>query len=112
MDTTKPFLVPLEDAYDYSSRLFGNKTRNLSLCIRKGFRVPDGFALSTECYLNFISANKLQDAIDFELYRKPFQNMRWEEIWDAAFRIRSSFVRAIVPVEIEKEILRTAAYSG
>ncbi|MFO8191210.1 MAG: hypothetical protein R6U08_00275 [Bacillota bacterium] len=48
MDTTKPFLVLLEDAYDYPSRLFGNKTRNLSLCIRKGFRVPDGFAFSTE----------------------------------------------------------------
>ena len=109
MDTTKPFLVTLEDAYDYPARLLGNKTRNLSLCKRKGFRVPDGFALSTECYLTFISSNKLQDAIDFELYRKPFQSMRWEEIWDAAFRIRSSFVRGIVPGEIEKEMLRAAA---
>jgi phosphohistidine swiveling domain-containing protein len=109
VDTTKPFLISLEDAFDYPSQLLGNKTRNLSLCIRKGFRVPGGFALSTECYLTFINANKLQDAIDFELYRKSFQSMRWEEIWDAAFRIRSSFVKGIVPAEIEKEILRTAA---
>jgi len=109
VDTTKPFLVTLKDAYDYPSWLLGNKTRNLSRCKRKGFRVPDGFALSTECYLTYINSNKLQDAIDFELYRKPFQSMRWEEIWDAAFRIRSSFVKGIVPVEIEKEILRAAA---
>jgi pyruvate,water dikinase len=32
-----------------------------------------------------------------ELGRKPLDAMRWEELWDAALRIRSAFLRARIP---------------
>ena len=106
MDTARNFIVPLTKAYDFPSSLLGNKSRNLSLCIRNGYRVPDGFALSIECYRRFAGDNNLQYSIDFELYRKPFENMRWEEIWDAAFRIRSIFTRGKLDPTLENDILK------
>ena len=39
--------------------------------------------------------------IFFELQRKPFEEMRWEEIWDAALRIRNLFLNQPVPPELE-----------
>ncbi len=35
----------------------------------------------------------LRDQMHMELYRKPFEEMRWEEIWDTALRIRNMFVK-------------------
>lgn len=104
MDTQRPFLVSLDDAYDYPSDLLGNKARNLSLCKREGFKVPDGFSVSTESYKYFVLHNGLQQIIDFELYRKPFDEMRWEEFWDVAFRIRSAFLKGELPAELENNI--------
>lgn len=109
MDTQRPFLVSLDDAYDYPSDLLGNKARNLSLCKRKGFTVPDGFSVSTESYLSFIRHNSLEQWIDFELYRKPFEEMRWEELWDISFRIRSAFLKRTLPAAIEEDILLHAS---
>ena len=105
MDTARNFLIPLAEAYDHPASLLGNKARNLSFCIRNGYRAPDGFALGIDCYHRYTRDNNLQKAIDFELYRKPFENMRWEEIWDAAFRIRSFFARGNLDLALEKDIL-------
>jgi hypothetical protein len=35
-----------------------------------------------------------------ELGRKSFTDMRWEELWDAALRIRNRFERSPVPEEV------------
>jgi pyruvate,water dikinase len=39
-----------------------------------------------------------------ELGRKPLESMRWEEIWDAALRIRSAFLARPVPPDLVREI--------
>ena len=39
-----------------------------------------------------------------ELGRKPFESMRWEEVWDTALRIRSAFLSAPVPPAIAEAI--------
>lgn len=109
MDTEKPFLVPLAAAHDYPADLLGNKARNLALCRQKGFIVPDGYCISTESYLTFIRENNLQPKIDYELYRKPFEEMRWEEIWDVSFRIRSAFLRSSFPADLKEKILSELA---
>ncbi len=105
MDTRQPFVVSLKDAFDFPAGLLGNKARNLSLCLREGFHVPPGFVLSAESYTAFIEANHLQPCIDLELYRKDLSSMRWEEIWDTALRIRSYFLKGVMPEELEKEII-------
>ena len=109
MGTRQPFIVSLAEAYDYPTELLGNKARNLSLCIREGFHVPSGFIISAESYRVFTGHNDLQQRIDLELYRKSFSSMRWEEIWDVALRIRSFFLKAIVPAALEKEIMSYAS---
>ena len=40
-----------------------------------------------------------------ELGRKDFADMRWEEIWDAALRIRNLFLTNPVPHELSKRLL-------
>ncbi len=105
MGTRQTFIVPLADAYDYPAELLGNKARNLSLCIKEGFHVPAGFSISSEGYQAYTRYNNLQQRIDLELYRKPFNSMRWEEIWDVALRIRSFFSKGIMPAALEKEIM-------
>ncbi len=39
-----------------------------------------------------------------ELNRKPFASMRWEEMWDAALRIRNLFLKTPIPSELEREL--------
>jgi len=109
LETCQPFIVFLTDALDYPAELLGNKARNLSLCIKEEFHVPPGFCISAEGYLTFARHNDLQQRIDLELYRKDFSAMRWEEIWDVALRIRSFFLRSILPAALEKEIMSYAS---
>ena len=104
MDTRQPFVVSLEDAFDFPAGLLGNKARNLSLCLREGFHVPAGFVLTAESYTAFIEVNNLQPRIDMELHRKDLASMRWEEIWDTALRIRSYFMKGALPEILEEEI--------
>lgn len=79
----------------------GGKGANLSRLIRLGFQIPSGFCISANAYQLFIKENKIHKLIDFELDRKPIKNMRWEEIWDMALRIRFAFSHAKMPVELK-----------
>lgn len=92
MDTT-PLIIPLEEARDYDVTIVGSKARNLSLFLNQGFKVPEGFSITTKAYLDFVKENKLAQKIDSELNRKSWDDMRWEEMWDASLRIRSSFLK-------------------
>jgi phosphohistidine swiveling domain-containing protein len=105
MESKSKFIVPLERAYEYPVSKVGGKTRNVSICRREGFAVPDGFCITTDSYRAFIKGNKLSMHIDMEVNRKSYDDMRWEEIWDAALRIRSSFVKGQMPGFLEKGIL-------
>ena len=54
--------------------------------------MPRGFCLTTWAYEAFVNDAKITTAIRMELGRKSMDDMRWEEIWDAALRIRSMFL--------------------
>ena len=41
--------------------------------------------------------NNLNSIINNELGRKPLESMRWEEVWDAALRIRTNFLKKPIP---------------
>ena len=72
----------------------GGKAVSLATLQRRGLRVPDGLCVLTAAYDRFVDAAGLRQAIILELGRKPFEDMRWEEVWDASLRIRNLFLRA------------------
>jgi phosphoenolpyruvate synthase/pyruvate phosphate dikinase len=109
VDTQQPFIVSLPSALHYPKELIGNKAYNLSICLNNGYRVPSGFCISAAAYQDFIRINGLKQYIDLELYRKDLKEMRWEEIWDTALRIRSLFLKGTLPPVLIEEINNTLA---
>ena len=97
MDTGVGWVIPLAQAADCDERWIGGKAAKLAQLARAGFRVPDGFVITTRAYEHLVERQDLTRLIRMELGRKPFASMRWEEIWDVALRIRSAFLAAPIP---------------
>jgi pyruvate,water dikinase len=70
----------------------GGKAAKLAQLTRAGFQVPRGFCLTTRAYQGFVQAAGVGAVIGMELGRKSMDDMRWEERWDAALRIRAAFL--------------------
>ena len=104
MDTRQRFVIPLVEVKEGDEPLVGGKATRLAALVRAGFSVPGGFCLTIKAYQRFVRDAHLRDVIGMELGRKVFGDMRWEEIWDAALRIRSAFSGAIVPEEIASAV--------
>jgi pyruvate,water dikinase len=85
-------LIPLDAPEQPDERLVGGKTAKLARLARAGFRVPRGFCLTIRAYETFVENAEIASVIRMELGRKSMDHMRWEEIWDAALRIRSTFL--------------------
>jgi pyruvate,water dikinase len=99
------YAIPVIDAHKYPVNKVGGKSKNISLCYKENFRVPEGFAITTDSYFEFLTSNKLTEAIDKELVRKKTDEMRWEEIWDSALRIRHAFSKGTLPEDLENQFL-------
>ncbi|MBN2243082.1 MAG: hypothetical protein JW793_10360 [Acidobacteria bacterium] len=84
----------------------GGKGYALAEMQRKGMRIPDAACISADAYREFLASTELKDRIRMELYRKPFEEMRWEEIWDVSLRIRNMFARTPMPGELRARLLR------
>jgi rifampicin phosphotransferase len=82
----------------------GGKAYALARLVGAGFRVPDFLCVTAEAYRQYLQETGLGPRIFFELQRKPFEEMRWEEIWDAALRIRNLFLQQSIPLELEREL--------
>jgi len=95
---------PLSEISQEESKVFGGKAIALLRLQRAGFMVPATVCISSAAYRQFIKENGLQERIQLELHRKNFSDMRWEEIWDAALRIRNLFLRTRIPVKLSREI--------
>ncbi len=106
MGAAVPWVVSLAEAEAFGDPQVGGKGRNLSRLEKAGFRIPSGFCVTVRAYRQFIKQNRLGPAIRFELGRKSLDHMRWEELWDAALRIRSSFLRCPVPETVALAIHR------
>jgi len=70
-----------------------------------GLPVPPPICISTRAYDRCVDDNHLREKISLELYRKNIRDMRWEEIWDASLRIQHLFLKAVLPQQLEEEIL-------
>ena len=99
-------IVPLAEAARAGDGLVGGKAARLGSLIQAGFSVPRGFCITTTAYEQFVAEAGLSSQVAMELGRRPLDAMRWEELWDAALRIRSAFLRADVPAGIAAHIRR------
>jgi pyruvate,water dikinase len=104
VDPTSALTVPLAEAARHGEALLGGKAVGLGRLIDAGYTVPDGFCITVKAYDRFVAHNEIEGILHMELERKPLASMRWEEIWDAALRIRSAFLAATVPDDVAAAI--------
>ena len=97
-------VVNLDGTEAIDPSLVGGKGAALAVMARSGLTVPATLCLSTRAYELFVDTSSLRPVIRQELGRKNFADMRWEEIWDTALRIRNRFLRAEVPQQVEDEL--------
>jgi pyruvate,water dikinase len=93
------WIVSAEDINHADRSRVGGKGYALALLAKWGFAVSKTLCVTSETYQEYISN------------RKAFKDMRWEEIWDCATRIRNMFLRKSIPQEISAELkkaIRTA----
>ena len=75
--------------------MIGNKAKNLLYLENdQKINVPKFVILSSDYYWDFINENHLKNKINYEVYRKSFSLLRWEEKWDCAFRIKNLFLNS------------------
>ena len=97
-------ILPLEQCSLADRNLVGQKARMLGKLMQAGFSVPSGLCLTTECYRSYIGETGLQNFILLEIGRKRYEEMRWEEHWDAALRIRHIFLKTSLPHRLATRI--------
>jgi pyruvate,water dikinase len=97
--------IPLSELTPEQGARSGGKALALARLAEAGVRVPGGICLLTDAYLAFAGGSGLAERISLELARKRFEDMRWEELWDAALRIRNAFLRAPWPGALREALL-------
>ena len=107
MDSSRPLLIPFDAPGEWDERIVGGKAAKLAQLAGADFEVPGGFCLTTWAYEAFINDAGITAAIRMELGRKPLEDMRWEELWDAALRIRAAFLAQPL-----SELLRDSVAEG
>jgi len=84
----------------------GDKGYALSRMARRGLPVPGALLVTVEAYRRYIDLTGIGEAIALEINRKIADEMRWEEMWDAALRIRTLFLRTPLPADIHDGLAR------
>jgi pyruvate,water dikinase len=106
-------LESLETVSGRNQTLAGGKGFALARMCRSGLHVPHGIVILTPAYEAFMDRTGLRERVSLELSRKDFGDMRWEELWDAALRIRNMFITTPMPDalanRIEKEFPESLA---
>ena len=97
-------IIPLSELNLSHRQLIGGKGYALGQLISQGYNVPPGFCVITLVYDQFLDQTGLRDLITLELNRKNMGEMRWEEIWDTALRIRNLFLRMPFPANLKKTL--------
>lgn len=99
-------IIPFEKIRQEHTPLVGGKARALATLSQSGVLVPDGLAITTEAYHHYLNASGMANQIRHELSRRPVDQMRWEEMWDASLRIRNAFLKTPMPSRLRRPLLR------
>ncbi len=98
------FVMALSDLQDHHRPRAGGKAAALARLAGLDVNISPGLVITTEGYDRYMKNSGLREKIFFELGRKDFKDMRWEEIWDVALRIRSHFLKTPLPAPLQQEI--------
>ena len=100
-------ILPLDQVRPEDIAGVGGKCLALARMLQNGFQVPETLCVSTKAYEAYVERNGLKERILLELHRKDFEDMRWEEIWDASLRIRNMFLTSPMPARLAQELGET-----
>jgi len=98
------WILSAEEIQSGDRNRVGGKGYALSLLVKNGFKIPRTICITSDLYQEFVLRTGLRERILLELHRKDFKEMRWEEIWDCATRIRNMFLSKPFPDDFAKEI--------
>ncbi len=98
------WIMSTEEIQSADRHRVGGKGYALSLLVKNGFKIPKTVCLTSDIYQEYVLRTGLRERILLELHRKDFKEMRWEEIWDCATRIRNLFLTKPIPDDLEQEI--------
>jgi len=89
----------------------GGKAFALAQMAHEGLPIPKTIGISTQAYNDFMDGTGLRTQVLMEYYRKSFDQMRWEEMWDCSLRIQNMFARTPIPATLagalKKEIVKS-----
>jgi hypothetical protein len=97
-------ILSVEEIQSGDRHRVGGKGYALSRLVKHGFRIPKTVCITSDAYQEYVLQTGLRERIMLELHRKDFKQMRWEEIWDCATRIRNMFLIKSFPHNLGKEI--------
>jgi pyruvate,water dikinase len=97
-------IVDLSNAAAGGISIAGGKAQALSRLISAGFNVPPGICITTKAFRHYIEEGRLKEKILLETSRKKHDQMRWEEMWDSALRIRSLFQSTLLPQALRNDL--------
>ena len=82
----------------------GGKAFAVATMSSNKLKVPKSLSITTDTFEAFLEHEGLRKKILMEYYKKRFEDMRWEEIWDLSLRIKNMFLKTPFPSEIEKHL--------
>jgi len=98
------WILSAEKIHSGDRHRVGGKGYALSLLAKSGFKIPRTVCITSDTYQEYVLKTGLRERILLELHRKDFKEMRWEEIWDCATRIRNMFLTKPLPDDLAQEI--------
>ena len=99
------FVLPLGTTTD-ALAVLGGKGRSLASLSRAGFKVPDGFHITTHAYASFIESNDLQSRLSDAAVPEVVDGILSFD--GAAGRIKRLFAKSVLPPSVAEAII--AAY--
>lgn len=100
-------VLPFQKVRPAHASLVGGKALSLAMLSQTGLAVPEGVAITTRAYQDYLKASGLRNQIRRELSWRPIEEMRWEEMWDASLRIRNAFLTTPMPARLRRALSRS-----
>jgi pyruvate,water dikinase len=97
-------VLTLEQIGSDNRESVGGKSFALATMVKNGMKVPEALCLTVDAYHRYLETTGLGARILMEFNRKDFAEVRWEEMWDAALRIRNLFTNTPMPSDLRTSL--------
>jgi pyruvate,water dikinase len=97
-------VLTLEQIGNDDRESVGGKSFALATMVKNGMKVPEALCFKVDAYHRYLETTGLGARILMEFNRKDFAEVRWEEMWDAALRIRNLFINTPIPGDLRSSL--------